>query len=110
MSGRWVAGVATPDLLRRYCRLYVGQERPDGRMEVLMEDGTFFTTEPEVVAPEASGLLLPHAALMAIREALEEWQGLRGHRATEVMVLREWLKAEQARVDQLIRPLIGLGS
>lgn len=98
---KWHAGIGDSDLLRRYARLYVGQELPDGQMKVLLEDGTFTTIEREVHS-ERAGLVLPYEALTAVFEALESWKGLQSHQATEAKVLREWLNAERARVDKLM--------
>jgi hypothetical protein len=98
---RWVAGVGETDVLRRYARLFVAQERADGRMDMLMEDGTFTLVEADVHVDRA-GIQLAYPALTAIFDALGEWKGLQSHQATETKVLREWLAVERARVDTLI--------
>lgn len=98
---KWLAGIGEADLLRRYARLYVAQERPDGRMDMLLEDGTMQTVEAGEHV-ERAGIRLPYPALEAIFEALQKWQGLQSHQATEAKVLREWLAAERDRVTVLM--------
>jgi hypothetical protein len=96
----WAAGVGETDPLRRYARLYLVQQRPDGREDTLLEDGTFTTVEPGVFQ-ERAGLALAYPALQAIFDGLTEWKGLQSHQATEARILREWLEVERARVDTL---------
>lgn len=95
---KWLAGIGDYDLLRRYARLYVAQERPDGTLDMLLEDGTM-QNAPADVHVERAGIQLPYPALEAIFEALQKWKGLQSHQATEAKVLREWLEVERLRVD-----------
>lgn len=98
---KWLAGIGEADLLRQYARLYVAQERADGTLDMLLEDGTMQNVEAGVHVNRA-GIQLPYPALEAIFEALQKWQGLQSHQATEAKVLREWLTAERDRVDKLM--------
>jgi hypothetical protein len=70
----------------------------------LMNDGTWreMPEEGVVVSPEA-GIKLPREAVEAIARAVAEWQGHVNHADTEAKVLREWLAAERARVDELMK-------
>lgn len=68
----------------------------------LMHDGNWLTVPEGVAAGSEMGLLLPAASIEAIATAIAEYQGHTSHADTEARVLREWLAAERARVDQVL--------
>lgn len=93
----WGAGIGE-DWPRDTVRLFIGNQRGDGRTDILMEDATWQTVDAGIVVVGA-GIVLPRPAVAAILDALNDWKGLTTHQATEAKVLREWLAVEQRRVD-----------
>jgi hypothetical protein len=90
-------------LQRNEIRLVVARNRHDGTHDYLMDDGTWLTVLDGEAGPRPPGILLPRSSLEVLAEAIAKWQGDASHAATEVRVLREWLDAERARVDDLYR-------
>lgn len=106
MTASWKVGF-TEDFVRGTVRIMIGEERPDGRFHILLEDGTWVDLEPNEAASEDAGVVLPLSALDALLDALLERKGAASHARTEAAVLREWLAVERARVDAAMR--IGSG-
>jgi hypothetical protein len=89
------------DWAMRTVRLHVAERR--GRDSVyLQSDGTWVAVGEAGLLPEASGLVLPAAAIEAIALAIAEHQGHTSHADTEARVLREWLAAEVARTNKAL--------
>lgn len=95
----WGAGI-TEDWPSGTVRVFIGNQRPDGHSELLMEDGTWLTVETGTTTDRA-GILLPRPALDALLDELTRWKGLATHQATEAKVLREWLAVERERVTDM---------
>lgn len=56
--------------------------------------------------PEGSGILLPSNAILAIRDAIEEWSGApKSNAEAENKILREALLVERLRVDKILGTL-----
>jgi hypothetical protein len=66
---------------------------------VLMPDSSWTEINEGEVAP--AGLVLPAEAMDALIDAIDRYRGAPSHAKTEAAVLREWLAAEQARVDKV---------
>ena len=89
------------DWARGTVRLLIREQHGD-RAAFLMINSTWQDV-PEGQYPEGEvGLILPAGVVEALAEAIAEFQGHTSHADTEARVLREWLAAERARVDQVL--------
>jgi hypothetical protein len=88
------------DLPTDTIRLQMVRPQVDGRVDVLMEDGSWQRVDPGVAPVGAHGFPLPADALPALAEAVQAHLGNALPSHAEVAVLREWLAKEQARVDE----------
>jgi hypothetical protein len=92
------------DYARGTVRLLVWGPTGGGRASAyLRQDGTWRDVDEATTRDEDAGFLLPAEAVEAIASAIQEFQGHASHADTEARVLREWLTAERARVDQVLR-------
>lgn len=94
---------AIEDFSRRHARLLVGEERFDGGMRMLSQNGEWIDVDPGVTTPEEAGIWLPFEAIDAIYDAIKREKGLTTDAATEAKVLRESLEVERGRVDRILK-------
>jgi len=81
--------------------LYLAELTASGG-HALTSDGTWKKFEEGTLLEDA-GIVIPRESVASLYEACERFLGKNvNHAATEASVLREWLKAEQERVERIL--------